>query len=161
MDNRVIIIALLFFTSCGGQKVITESKTVRDSVVVREVEKEVLVPGYSLETPKINIDSLAKLLASGVKPEIINRTLIKNDPELLAQVKIVIDEYGNLMATCEKQDELLKFMMQERDNYRFEVERIVVEQRDNILKEIWKYVRNTLILLGIGIIGIVAFKILK
>lgn len=161
MDNRVIIIALLLFTSCGGQKVITQEKTVRDSVVIREVEKEVIVPGYSLQTPRINIDSLAKLLASGVKPETINRTLIKNDPELLAQVKIVIDEYGNLMATCEKQDEVLKFLLEERDNYRFEVERIVVEQRDNILKQIWKYIRNTLILLAITVIGLVAYRLLK
>ena len=161
MDNRIIIIALLIFTSCGGQKVITESKTVRDSVVIREVEKDVLIPAFEARSNSISIDSLQKLLKSGVSRETIQRTLIKEDPETKARVGILIDELGNLTAYCGKQEEIIKVLMEERENYRFEVERIVVEQRENILKQIWKYIRNTLILLGLTIIGIVAFKLLK
>jgi hypothetical protein len=161
MDNRIIIIALLLFASCNSQKVITESKTVRDSVVIREVEKDVLIPAFEAQSNSINIDSLQKLLKSGVSRETIQRTLIKEDPETKARVGILIDELGNLTAYCGKQEEMIKFLLQEKDTYRFEVERIVVEQRENILKQIWKYVRNTLILLGLAIVGIVAFKLLK
>lgn len=146
--------------SCKTAEV-THEKTVRDSVIIREVEKEVLIPGYLLQTPKINIDSLSKLLALGIKPEVINNTLIKNDPELLAQVKIVIDEYGNLMATCEKQDAMLKFLLEERDTYRFEIETIIQTEQENFFKQLGKLIRNIFIGIGVIVVGYIAFRFIR
>ena len=163
MDNRItyIIAFVLGFTSCSSQKVLKSELTVRDSIVLREVEKEVLIQGFESKSNSINIDSLSKLLKSGVSRETIQKTLIREDPETKAKVGILIDELGNLTAVCEKQDEMIKILLQQKDTYRFEFQKIVTQERENIFKQIGKYIRNTLILIGLIIIGFIAFRLLK
>src|SRR5690606_8461962 len=88
------------------------------------------VPGASIQSPSINIDSLVHLIKSGVKPDIINNTLYKEDPETKLRVGILIDELGNLSALCEQQDRMIEMMQKEIERWKeaYEKETIVINK---------------------------------
>jgi hypothetical protein len=68
------------------------------------------------------------LLKSGVSKEIIERTLIREDPETKLKVGILIDSLGNMSAVCEGQEQLISVMIEEREVFRKEIERIIQKQ---------------------------------
>lgn len=108
----ILLASLLLMASCRPQK-ITVDRIVKDTTIVREVVKVVEVPGAVVQSPSINIDSLAILLKAKVPINTINQTLIREDPETKLRVGILIDELGNLTALCEQQDRLINVQTEE------------------------------------------------
>lgn len=107
-----IIIASLF--SCKSPQAISTETTHRiDSVYT--IEKPVLinVPGSTIQTQSINIDSLVNLIRSGIPQDQINKSLSRSDPKTGLQIGILIDELGNLTALCVQQDRMIKSMERE------------------------------------------------
>lgn len=141
---RVLIIILILFSSCKAQQISSE-RTLRDSVVIREIEKEIVIPRFEGKSQTINIDSLRMLLKSGVNRELIEKTIFREDPDTKLKVGILIDELGNLTAVCEKQEEVMKVLLEERDFYRYEFERIIERERKNIFQKAGEWLKYTLI----------------
>lgn len=161
MDYFKIIILAVLVSACSAPKVLQSERTVRDSVIFRTVEKEVLVPASSGESFKINIDSLAKMIRSGIDPKIIERTLIREDPQTKMRVGILIDSLGNLMAVCDQQERMIAFMIEEREILTKEFERVVIRERENLFQRAWKFVRTGLWLFGLGIVAYVGFRLFR
>jgi hypothetical protein len=126
--KKSLLILIIGLGGCGSPQILSREKTIRDSVVVREVEKQVLIPAFTGSSNSINIDSLSRLLKSGVSKEIIERTLIREDPETKLKVGILIDSLGNMSAVCEGQEQLISVMIEEREVFRKEIERIIQKQ---------------------------------
>lgn len=152
---------LILLAGCKGVETVSTSQTLRDSVVFREVEKPVIVPGYTLEGVRFNIDSLAAVIRAGVPAGTIERTLIKEDPETKARVKILIDELGNLTAVCEQQDRIIETLVQERDIYRTFTETIIQREKESLFKQIKDFLKYVVIFFGLLTIGFVAYKLLR
>lgn len=136
--GKLIILFLLF--SCGPKKVITE-RFYKDSTIIKEIPYRVEVTGATV-SQRINIDSLVQLLQSGIKPELISRTLIKEDPESKVRLNILLDELGNLTAICEQQDQIIEVMhkeisrfVQEKETYQTK-ESSWQKMKDNFLAAI-------------------------
>jgi hypothetical protein len=161
MDYLKIIILAVLMAGCSAPKVLQSERIVRDSVIFRTVEKEVLVPGTSGESFKINIDSLAKMIRSGVDPKIIERTLYREDPDTKMRVGILIDSLGNLMAVCDQQERMITVMIEERELLRTEFERIVIRERENLFQRAWKFVKTGLVLFGLVILSYIVFRIIR
>jgi len=161
MDYLKIIILAVLISGCSSPKILQSERIVRDSVIFRTVEKQVLVPASSGESFKINIDSLTKMIRSGVDPKIIERTLIREDPQTKMKVGILIDSLGNLMAVCDQQERMIALMVEERELIRKEFERVVIRERENIFKRAYKYLTTSLWIFGIAIIGYIAFRLFR
>jgi len=161
MDYFKIILFAFLVSSCRTPKVLHSERTVSDSIIFRTVEKQVLVPGTSGESLKINIDSLAKMIRSGVDTKTIERTLYREDPITKMRVGILIDSLGNLMAVCNQQERMIAFMVEERELIRKEFERVVIRERENIFKRAYKYLTTSLWIFGIAIIGYIAFRLFR
>jgi len=156
-----LLFLLLILSSCKGVETVSSERTVRDSVVFREVEKEILIPGYKLEGVSFNVDSLAAVLKSGVPREVVEKTLIREDPETKAKVKILIDELGNLTAVCEQQDRIIEFMVQEREIFRIETERIIQRERDGLIQQIKDFIKYILLFFGLITLIFILLKFIK
>lgn len=123
----------VFAFSCRSVKESTnQSEYSKDSVYIIEKPVLVNVPGSIVQTQSINIDSLANLLRSGVSPQVISRTLIKEDPETGLKLGILIDHLGNLTAVCEQQDRMIQNLQKEIFHQRemitkFESEKVVTK----------------------------------
>lgn len=131
--KKAIIIALTLISliSCKPHQIVSEI-IIQDTTIIREVPRIVTVPGAVIQSPRINIDSLAQLLRANVPVETINQTLIREDPETRLRVGILIDELGNLTALCEQQDRIIEMMTQE-------IERLkkVQVQKEPIKRKTW------------------------
>jgi len=160
MAKLKIILFALALGACSP-KVLTNERTIRDSVIYTTVEKEVLLPAYSATSHPINLDSLATLLRQGVDPKIIERTLVREDPKTKQRVGILIDSLGNLIAVCDQQERMIKVLLEERQLLRKEFERVVVQERENVFEKLWEYVRNTLFLIGAVLLLGLGLKFLK
>ena len=113
-ETCLYISLAVFAFSCKSVKETTEQFTShKDSVYIIEKPVLVNVPGSTVTTQSINIDSLAALLRSGVSPQVISNTLIKEDPETGLKIGILIDQLGNLSAVCEQQDRMIQMMQLE------------------------------------------------
>jgi hypothetical protein len=107
-----LFVLLLLLISCRSSAPVTEI-IYKDSVHVREIPRIVRVPGDTLISQSINIDSLAALLRAGVPPSVIEKLTIREDPETRNRVGILIDELGNLTALCEIQDQQIEYLEKE------------------------------------------------
>lgn len=139
------LILLLF--SCKPQQIITE-RIVSDTTIVREVTKLIEVPGATIASPSINIDSLATLLRNKVPVETINNTLYYQDPETNLRVGLLIDELGNLSALCEQQDRVIELQVQEIERLRQISEQSTIIQKPST----WKIIKDAAIAILIGFI---------
>lgn len=144
-----ILFLLLILSGCKGVETISSERTIRDSLVITEVEQQVLIPGYSLEGVKFNYDSIAALLKSGVPKEVIEKTLIREDPETKLKVSILIDELGNLTAVCEQQEKIIEVMVQQMELYRIETERIIQQEQQGFFQWLQSFVKHTLLIIGL------------
>lgn len=118
-ETCLYITLALFAISCRSVKESTDSFTqTKDSVYIIEKPVLVNVPGSTVTTQSINIDSLYQLLKSGISPQVISRTLVKEDPETGLKIGILIDQLGNLSAVCEQQDRMIQMMQLEINRIR-------------------------------------------
>lgn len=116
---RFFLILFLLTWGCKAPQVITDT-VVKDSVIVREVPKYIDIPGQTISSPSVNLDSLVKVIQSGVKAETINRTLTYTDPDTQLQVGLLIDQIGNITAVCEQQEQTIQVLQREIERYRTE-----------------------------------------
>ena len=108
----LLLTAYCLLTSCQSTKPVTEITRV-DSVIIKEIPKVIEIPGDTLISQSINIDSLAALLRAGVPPSVIERMTIREDPVTRNRVGILIDELGNLTALCEIQGQQIEYLEKE------------------------------------------------
>src|SRR5690606_37095770 len=115
-------------------------------------------PGSVIQSPSINIDSLVNLLRAGIRPEVINNTLIREDPETKLQVGLLIDELGNLSALCEQQDRVIQALTDEVTHWKERYETITVVE--NI--PWWKDLLNNIFYSALGsVLGWIVVAIIK
>jgi hypothetical protein len=121
-----VLIAML--SGCKAPQVITE-RIVTDSTIIREIPRIVTIPGKVAQSPGVNLDSLVKVIQSGISPQVINRTLHYTDPTTNMQVGLLLDELGNLSALCKTQEELIEAKDREIERVRSEriTETVIVE----------------------------------
>ena len=144
---RYLIIALLILSSCNPAKVVTKTEY-RDTTIIRELTKIVKVPGQTIQSPSINIDSLVRLVNAGVRPKVINRTLTYQDPETNNRIGLILDELGNLSALCEVQDKQIELL--EREIERIKSEKVTKTITKKV--SIWNKLYYSLIGMVIGLI---------
>ncbi len=148
LTSCVFLLTSYFVLGCKPlQSTITET-IIRDSVIIKEVPKIIEVPGSTITTQSINVDSLAKLLKSGVDPRIIERHFLREDPETGLRVGILIDRLGNLTALCEQQDRTIQTLEREITHLRSEISNKETTITNPV--SFWKRVRNAIIYMVIG-----------
>ncbi|MDN3688695.1 hypothetical protein [Cyclobacterium jeungdonense] len=145
-----ISILLLLLSSCKAPQVSTSIIT-KDSVIVREIPRIIEIPGQTIQSPTINIDSLVHLIQSGVKSETITNTLTYTDPDTQMQVGLLIDQLGNISAICEQQEQTIRLLEKEIERLR------TIETTTEIKTQptFWEQIKNY-ILIAIVILGIIA-----
>jgi hypothetical protein len=121
----LVPLALLILSSCSPKVHTLTQREIRDSIHIIEVPREILVPG-GVVRETVNYDSLRRLLALGVTPEVINRTLVRYDTSGNVQLRMLIDNLGNLTAICEAQDQLIQAL--DREIYHLRTEREAITQ---------------------------------
>jgi len=117
--KKLFVILVLFSWGCKPQKMITDT-VVKDSVIIREIPRIVEIPGKTIYSPSVDLDSLVKVIQSGVKSETINRTLTLRDPETNLKVGLLIDKLGNISAICEQQEQTITLLEREIERFRAE-----------------------------------------
>lgn len=152
MDNNmkktiIITLSIISLISCRPQQILTE-RIQTDTTIVREVVKVVEVQGAVLQSPSINIDSLARLIRAEVPVHTINQTLIREDPETKLRVGILIDELGNLTALCEQQDRLIDVQTQEITR----LQHIIETNTITVRRSWWDKIKDISIYLLIGFV---------
>lgn len=145
-----LIIPIILLASCKSPQVTTNTIT-KDSVIVREIPRIIEIPGQTIQSPAINIDSLVQLIQSGVKSETITNTLSYRDPETELRVGLLIDRLGNISAICEQQEQTIRLLEKEIERLR------TVETSTEIKTEptFWEQIKHYL-LIAIVILGIIA-----
>jgi hypothetical protein len=141
----------LILFSCKAPQTVTSSQfSQKDSVYIIEKPVLVNVPGAVVQTQSINIDSLANLLRFGVSPQVISKTLIREDPETGLKVGILIDQLGNLTALCEQQDRMIEMMQQEINRFK----EIISTKETTTTKPVsfWKRLKTAILFILIGTI---------
>lgn len=145
----LLILTAFLLIGCKTPQVTTNQSSIRtDSIYIIEKMVPVEVPGAVIKTQSINIDSLANLLRSGVSPQVISKTLIREDPETGLKVGILIDRLGNLTALCEQQDRMIEVLQKE-------INRLtqITETKETVITEpvsFWKKVKQAIIWIIVG-----------
>jgi hypothetical protein len=121
-----ILFAIIALSSCKAPQYMTE-RIYSDTTIIKETERLVTIPGQTIQSPGINIDSLSAMLRAGIKPEVINRNLYYQDPETKLRVGLLIDQLGNLTALCEQQDQTI--MMMDREIQRLQKESVTIVEK--------------------------------
>jgi len=150
--KKLLIILVLFSWGCKSPKTITET-IIKDSVIVREIPRIIEIPGKTIYSPSINLDSLVKVIQSGVKSETINRTLTFTDPDTQLQVGLLIDKLGNISAICEQQEQTITLLEREIERLRVETTNIETIKQPSF----WEGIQKTLNIVIYTIIAIAIF----
>lgn len=157
-ETCLYISLALFAISCRSVKESTDTFTqTKDSVYVIEKPVIVNVPGSTVTTQSINIDSLYQLLKSGISPQVISKTLIKEDPQTGLKIGILIDQLGNLSAVCEQQDRMIQMMQLEINRLR-EINNTTVTTITEV-PSFWKKIGQAAIwfLIGAAVVFVISF----
>jgi hypothetical protein len=150
------LLILVIAMGCTAPQVITDT-VVKDSVIVREVPRIVEIPGQTIYSPSVNLDSLVKVIQSGVKSEVINKTLTYTDPDTQLQVGLILDQMGNLFAVCEQQEQTIKIMEREIERLR-----TINTTKETIIKPtFWQQAKDYLMIIIVVVIVIVVISALR
>jgi hypothetical protein len=154
----IFIILVAAFTACKAPQQITNTVT-KDSIIYREIPRYIELPGKTIKSPPVNIDSLAKLIRQGIKPEVINRTLIYTDTTGNFNVKIMLDQLGNLTAICEQKDQRIMYLENQLEHYKS----ISTTEKTTKGKSFFERLRDATVFIIIGlvigfILGFIVFK---
>jgi hypothetical protein len=147
MNCQIIILAVLlgtaFLSSCNRKNISTSHI---DSTRVVVHDSIIPIPGTIIRET-INIDSLLKLVKAGIKPGVITKPIIISDTSMNAQLRLIIDQYGNITAECEKKDEFIRTQNKEIDRLKED-------------KQVQKVIVRKMPVWGLGIIGLLVLIIL-
>jgi len=144
----ILTFATLSFIGCKAPDIITNIET-KDSVIYRQIPKYIEVPAKFTKSPPLNIDSLATLIRSGIKPEVI----IYTDTTGNVSLKLIIDKLGNLTAVCEQQEQRIQYLQNQIEHYKSITAREhIIEKKPfwEKMKEIATIVISTLVVAAIS-----------
>jgi hypothetical protein len=110
--KKLSLFLFILLIGCKAPQVTTE-RFYSDTTIITEKLKLVEVPGVSLKSNAINIDSLVAKLKAGIPPSVIERETIYQDPKTGDRVGILIDQFGNLTALCEIQEQMIQVLEKE------------------------------------------------
>jgi hypothetical protein len=152
----LFLICLLLLGSCKPIQNYTHTYTKSDTTIIREIPRIIHVPGATIQSKPINIDSLVTLIRAGVNTKVIQNTLIQEDPETKLRVGILIDELGNLTALCEQQDRHI----QSQDREILRLREIIDNKATVTTKEpsLWQKIETAIIWMAIGILSVLLFR---
>ena len=154
MKNLVKLFIILFLVTCGCKAPqVIQDTIIKDSVIVREIPKYIEIPGKTIYSPSVNLDSLVKVIQSGVKSETINRTLTYTDPDTQLQVGLLIDQLGNISAICEQQEQTITLLEREIERLRTETGNKTTIQEPSF----WERLENTITIVVFTIIAVAVF----
>lgn len=132
---KKLLILLLFLASCKAPQITTE-RIQSDTTIIKEIPRIVEVPGDTLISYSINVDSLAALLRAGVPPQVIEKMTIREDPETKNRVGILIDELGNLTALCEIQEKQITVLEREITRLQSDIQKTTITKSPGFLQRI-------------------------
>jgi hypothetical protein len=150
----VLIIALSILSSCKPTEIIIET-IYSDTTIIKEVPRIIHVPGATINSPSINIDSLANLIKAGMPISEINRTLIREDPETKLRVGLLIDQLGNLTAICEQQERTIEILEKEIHRLTTSVETNTVIHQPSIFQSLKNWILGAVVI--VAIFGLIRF----
>ena len=143
----------------SGCKVIKpkEITTIKDSVSINYRNVEVPVKGAIVQAP-VNVDSLFKAFLKAVKTgEKLPEPQVYTDANNKAQLKLWIDQFGKLQASCESKDQVVLTLVAELTKTRQELkERQAIVYKTPTINYIIITVLCTLLLISI-IIHLIKF----
>lgn len=144
----ILVLCVWLMGSCKAPQVSTNTVT-KDSVIVREIPRIIKIPGRTIQSPFINIDSLVQLIQSGVKSETIAKTLTYTDPDTQLQVGLLIDQRGNISATCEQQEQTIRLLEKEIERLRTIKTTTEIKTQPTFWEQIKNYILIAIVILGI------------
>lgn len=148
----ILILAILLATaSCSSPQILTE-RIVTDTTIIREIPRIIQVPGASIQSPSINLDSLVQLIQSGISHETISQTLIREDPETKLRVGIMLDALGNLTAVCEQQERTIEILEKQIERLRTEKITNTVIEKPGFWKSLFQSMQFPIIIILLAII---------
>jgi hypothetical protein len=153
----LVLVSCLLALSCKPNQSITHTRIERDTTIIREIPRIIHVPGATVQTQSINIDSLVSLIRAGVDTKVIQNTLIREDPETRLRVGILIDELGNLTALCEQQDRLIQSQDTEITRLREIIDTTVTVRKPSR----WEKLQTAIFWMGIGILLMVLRRMIQ
>ena len=142
----LLLLAAAGMTSCKPTQM-TSERYYSDTTIIKEIPRIIEVPGDTLISYSINIDSLAALLRAGVPPHVIEKLTIREDPVTKNRVGILIDELGNLTALCEIQNQQIEYLEKEITRLTAESSKIVITEKTGFFARIGDAVNLIMILL--------------
>lgn len=140
---------IILFFSCKPTQTTTHDRIVKDSTIIREIPRIIEVPGQTIQSPSINIDSLVTLIQNGIKPEVINQTLISTDTTGRLQARLIIDQLGNLTALCEQQEQMINYLEQQVTHWKSEYEKETI----TIEPTFWQKLKGSLDIIAFTIVA--------
>lgn len=150
----ILLLCILLLFSCKTPQVTTE-RILSDTTIIREIPKVIEVPGDTLISNPINLDSLLAMLNAGISPKVIERLTIREDPETGNRIGILIDELGNLTALCEIQEQQIQYLQTEIERIRSESTTTTITQPLTFwqrIKAAWDLLTITIFIAIIAII---------
>lgn len=135
LPTAYCLLVYCLLTSCAAPQVTTE-RFYSDTTIIKEIPRLIEIPGDTLISSPINIDSLAALLRAGVPPSVIEKLTIREDPVTRNRVGILIDELGNLTALCEIQDRQISVMDKEITRLTQEIEKTTTIKKPGFFQRI-------------------------
>lgn len=157
LGTLYIVLCTLTLLSCKPTQSITHTRIERDTTIIREIPKIIHVPGATVQTQSINIDSLVTLIRAGVDTKVIQNTLIREDPETKLRVGILIDELGNLTALCEQQDRLIQSQDTEITRLKEIIDTTVTVREPSR----WQKIQTAILWMSIGILLMVLRRMIR
>jgi hypothetical protein len=142
----LLLLAAAGATSCKPTQM-TSERFYSDTTIIKEIPRIIEVPGDTLISYSINIDSLAALLRAGVPPHVIEKMTIREDPVTKNRVGILIDELGNLTALCEIQNQQIQYLEKEITRLTSDRESMVVTDKIGFFARIGDAINMIVIIL--------------
>lgn len=130
-----ILLLILLTASCKPAKVTTET-IYRDTTIIREKTRLITLPGDTVYSNSIHLDSIRSLLSAGVPAKVIERMTIREDPETGNRVGILIDELGNLTALCEIQERQIELLEREITRLQSEIQKTTITKPPGFFQRI-------------------------
>jgi len=130
----ITVYCLLIF-SCKSPQITTERYR-SDTTIIKEIPRLIEIPGDTLISYSINIDSLAALIRAGVPPSVIEKTTIREDPVTKNRVGLLIDKLGNLTAICEIQEQQIQLLEKEITRLKSEQIKTTITEKPGFFQRI-------------------------
>lgn len=112
----------------------TTERFYSDTTIIQEKIKLVAVPGVSIKSNPINLDSLVAMIKAGIPPSVIKQITIRETDG--NKVGILMDQFGNLTALCETKEQMIELMQKEITRLIQEKETTIIVKKRNFFQRV-------------------------